>query len=219
MFAVRGWRRTGDQVASQWPGPNRNRPTATRIPECHRVLECRARCILLRRGRSLKRSSATASTSRVLALLDGVCIVRGRKAEEIEALTEERCVEVGAINAASDVVEWVYALRLEVKVWETRSGSGAGVSRPTTVTCLCGGVRQREIVLSVEPKWIRDWTHLETNHNHNEALDRYTVSPVPSRPPGLPHPSVVIPRIRGNVFQICLVPLVQHLHTPFALSI
>ena len=74
-----------------------------------------------------------ASTSRVLAPLGGVCIVRGRKAEEIETLTEKRCVEVGTTNATSDVVEWVYALRLEVKVLETRSGSGAGVSRPTTV--------------------------------------------------------------------------------------
>ena len=138
----------------------------------------------------MNRSSATASTSRVLAPLGGAYIVQGRKTEEIEALTEKRCVEVGTINAASDVVEWVYALRLEVKVSETRSGSGAGVSRPTTVACLCGGVQQREIVMSVEPKRIRDRTHLETNHN--EALDRYAVYTVPSPPPGLLHPSAVI---------------------------
>lgn len=53
---------------------------------------------------------------------------RGGGTNEEEALAEKRCVEVGAINAARDVAEWVYAQRFERTCW--RQGASHELRRP-----------------------------------------------------------------------------------------
>ena len=69
----------------------------------------------------MKRTSARASAGRALSL--SVVYARGGKTNEEEALAEKRCVEVGGINAARDVAEWVYAQRYEPNMLETRGQS------------------------------------------------------------------------------------------------
>ena len=69
----------------------------------------------------MKRTSARASAGRALG--SSVTYARGGKTNDEEALAEKRCAEVGAINSARDVAEWVYAQRFEPNMLETRGQS------------------------------------------------------------------------------------------------